>query len=133
MSSARTYRPEGFQDLNVYLVVGVGKSDALITFLKQAFAATERLAMGDPDGRLAHGEWVVGDTVIEMGERNDWQTRTALHFFVQDVDAIHARALAAGGKELTGPMDHEYGERSSAVEDPCGNHWYIAKAIEGRS
>ena len=126
------YRPEGFQDVNVYLVVKVGEADALIEFFKRAFGATERLALRDPDGRLAHGEFSIGDSVLEMGERNDWQTKSSLHFFVEDVDAVHAKALAAGAKEVGSPVDHGYGERSSTIEDPCGNHWYIAKALDGR-
>jgi PhnB protein len=127
------YRPEGFHDVNLYLVVKVGEADALIRFLKQAFAATVREEMRDPSGRLAHGEFTVGDSVVEIGENGEWQSRSSLHFFVPDVDAVHAKALAAGAKELGSPVDHEYGERSSAVEDPSGNRWYIAKALDGRS
>jgi PhnB protein len=127
------YRPEGFQDVNIYFVLGVGQADTLVTFLAQAFGAKERFAMRDPDGRLAHGEFTVGDSVIEIGESaGDWHSRVSLHYFVPDVDATHAKAVAAGGKELGAPVDHDSGERSSSVEDPVGNHWFIAKALEGR-
>ena len=126
------YRPQGFRDVNVYFVVKTGKADDLIRFFKEAFGAEERLAMRDADGRLAHGEFLIGDTIVELGEREDWQTRVSLHLYVPDVDAVHVRAIAAGGKELMAPVDHPYGERSSSVEDVCGNHWYIAKALEGR-
>ena len=132
MLTTHKYRPVGFQDVNIYLVVQVGKADALIAFLKKAFAAQVREEVRDQSGRLAHGELLVGDSVIEIGEGNEWQSRVSLHFFVPDVDATHASALAAGAKELGSPVDHEYGERSSAIEDPAGNRWYIAKALEGR-
>ncbi len=139
MSNATRYRPDGFQDVNPYFVLRQGQADAFIAFLAQAFGAQERFAMRDPDGRLAHGEYLLGDSVVEVGEAAGseadtgiWTSRFSLHFFVTDVDAVHALALAGGAKELNSPVDHEYGERSSAIEDPAGNRWYIAKALPGR-
>jgi len=116
--------------VNTYLVVPQGRADVMADFLKAAFGGREVMVMRDPDGRLAHGEWKVGDSVIEMGEGNgEWFTKASLHYFVPDVDATHILALNAGAKEIGSPVDHEYGERSSTIEDPCGNRWYIAKVI----
>jgi len=50
----------------------------------------------------------------------------ALHLYVQDCDAVYARALQAGATSLGEPRDQEYGERSGSVKDPAGNYWYIA-------
>jgi uncharacterized glyoxalase superfamily protein PhnB len=129
------YRPNDFRDVTPYLVLPPGKADALITFLTQGLGGKEREVMRDSSGRVAHGEFLVGDSVIEFGENagvDPWTSRTSLHFFVQDVDQVHAQALAAGGKEVGAPVDHAYGERSSAIEDPAGNRWYIAKVIAAR-
>ena len=125
-----SYRPEGFRDVSTYLVLRQGEGDTLITFLKGAFGATEKFVARDADGRLAHAELRVGDAVVELGETaGTWTTRSAMHLFVKNVDAVHAQAVTAGAKAISPPEDHEYGERSSAVEDPAGNHWYIAQSI----
>ena len=127
---AEIYRPGSFRDVSVYLVLQQGQGSALIQFLKQAFNAVEVFLASDPDGRIAHAELRVGDTIVELGETTgSWTSRSALHYFVIDVDASHARALASGAKEISKPTDHAYGERSSAIEDLAGNHWYIATMI----
>jgi DNA-binding transcriptional MerR regulator/predicted enzyme related to lactoylglutathione lyase len=41
---------------------------------------------------------------------------------VEDVDAAHARALAAGALEIETPVDRPWKPRSSTVQDPGGNH-----------
>lgn len=41
---------------------------------------------------------------------------------VPDVDAAHARALAAGGTEVAPAVDRPWKPRSSTVADPSGNH-----------
>jgi predicted enzyme related to lactoylglutathione lyase len=41
---------------------------------------------------------------------------------VENVDAAHARSLAAGGVEVQPPIDQPWKPRSSTVQDPGGNH-----------
>ncbi|GCB50456.1 VOC family protein [Streptomyces sp. NL15-2K] len=41
---------------------------------------------------------------------------------VEDIDATHARALAAGAVEIGAPVDRPWKPRSSTVQDPGGNH-----------
>jgi DNA-binding transcriptional MerR regulator len=41
---------------------------------------------------------------------------------VDDIDAAHARALAAGAVEIESPADKPWKPRSSTVRDPGGNH-----------
>jgi uncharacterized glyoxalase superfamily protein PhnB len=40
-----------------------------------------------------------------------------------EVDAVHARALAAGGTSVRPPEDQSYGGRACTVGDPEGNQW----------
>ena len=42
-------------------------------------------------------------------------------FFVDDLDAVHRRALDAGGTEVHPPRDFEWKPRTSLVDDPSGN------------
>ncbi len=41
----------------------------------------------------------------------------------EEVDAVHARALAAGATSVVAPMDPGYGGRTCTVRDAEGNQW----------
>ena len=55
--------------------------------------------------------------------------RSALHLYVEDTDALYARAIAAGATSIYAPADQPYGDRGAALVDPFGNHWYLATPI----
>jgi len=60
-----------------------------------------------------------------------WEARsTALYMYVEDVDAVYERAIAAGGESRGKPANQFYGDRSARIIDPLGNHWGIATRIE---
>jgi len=62
------------------------------------------------------------------GKGSNWKgtpTPSALHIYVEDVDEVYQRALAAGATSLMPPTNQEYGDRDAAIEDIGGNHWYI--------
>jgi len=50
----------------------------------------------------------------------------SLHVYVRDADSAYARALKVGGVSLHDVREMEDVERAAAVQDPCGNYWYIA-------
>ena len=47
---------------------------------------------------------------------------------MDDLDAIHSQALAAGGTEAVAPHDPEGMPRCSAVKDPDGNWIWLYQA-----
>lgn len=49
--------------------------------------------------------------------------------YVKDVDAMHARVLAAGYTPATAPADAPWGERYFHVRDPDGNEWSFARPL----
>ena len=49
-------------------------------------------------------------------------------FFVDDVDAVHARAVAAGA-DVTTPADAPWGERYFHVHDPDGHELSFARPL----
>ena len=53
-----------------------------------------------------------------------------LHLYVDDVDAVVARAVAAGAKLEREVKTQFYGDRSGSVVDPFGHHWHIATHVE---
>ena len=50
-------------------------------------------------------------------------------FYVDDVDALHARALAAGYQPSTQPRDAEWGERYFHLSDPDGHELSFARPL----
>jgi len=122
--------PAGYHSVTPYLVVSdVAK---LMQFLTRAFGATEREKLTGPDGRIAHAEMLVGDSIVMMGQPPPGtETRRAmLYLYVPDVDAKYQNALAAGADSVREPKDQFYGDRTSAVRDPLGNDWYIATHVK---
>jgi PhnB protein len=54
----------------------------------------------------------------------------SIFFYVSDVDAFFARAVAAGA-EVTRPVEDQfYGDRSGWLKDPFGHRWGVATHIE---
>ena len=53
-----------------------------------------------------------------------------LHLYVEDVDAVVARAVAAGAKLLHPVEDKFYGDRNGFIQDPFGHLWGIATHVE---
>lgn len=49
--------------------------------------------------------------------------------YVRDVDAMHARALAAGFRPQAAPRDAEWGERYFHLRDPDGHELSFARPL----
>jgi PhnB protein len=141
MSSSVKPVPEGYHTVTPYLIVkGAAKA---IEFYKQAFGAKEILRMGQPDGRIGHAEIQIGDSRIMLadefpeidarGPESLGGTPVMVHLYVEDVDTVAERALAAGAKELRPVKDQFYGDRSGMFADPFGHKWNIATHKEDLS
>jgi PhnB protein len=50
--------------------------------------------------------------------------------YVEDVDDVASRAVAAGAKVLIPVADQFYGDRSGRLADPFGHLWIVATHIE---
>jgi len=119
---------EGFRTVTPYLTVA--DVHAEIEFVTRTFGATGTIyGLGSAGG--FHSEYKIGDSMIMIGgggKGASWRgspAPAALHLYVEDVDAVYARALEAGGTSLYAPMDQEYGDRDAAVRDAGGNEWYL--------
>jgi len=130
--------PDGYHTLTTYLVVR-GAADAL-EFYKKAFAATELSRLNMPDGKIAHGEFKIGDSIFMIADEKPQCTDISpetlggspvkLHLYVPDVDTTFANAIKAGAKETMPPVNQFWGDRMGAVVDPFGHLWLIATHIE---
>jgi PhnB protein len=125
--------PEGYHSLTPYLICdGAAKA---IEFYKKAFGAKETLRMPSPGGKIGHAEIKIGDSMLMLadehpemdarGPRTIGGSPASLVLYVKDVDAVYARAVAAGAKEKRPVADQFYGDRAGTVEDPFGHTWHI--------
>jgi PhnB protein len=125
---------EGFHTITQYLIVS--DANRLIGFLQDVFGATEKFRAQRPaSSAIMHAEVQIGDSMIEMADANEnFPPRPAAqHIYVDDVDAVYARALAKGAKSIQPPTDQEYGERGASIVDEFGNHWYLATPLKGET
>jgi catechol 2,3-dioxygenase-like lactoylglutathione lyase family enzyme len=65
--------------------------------------------------------------VPAAGER--WRGWGRIVFWVDDVDEVHARVLAAGATPSTEPADAPWGERYFHVDDPDGHELSFARPL----
>ena len=132
------YLPEGYHNVIPYLVID-GAARA-IDFYREVFGAVEVMRMSGPDGKIGHAEIKIGDSPVMLADESPEQGQKSLRtiggspvslmVYVDDVDAVFKRAVAAGGKETRAVANQFYGDRTGGIEDPFGYHWYLATHVE---
>lgn len=122
--------PDGYHTITPYLIVP--DVAALVDFLKRAFHAKQFDWNVAPDGTVAHASVKIGDSMLMMGAATgSWKAEPiTLYMYVEEMDYVYQAALAAGAESLQEPRHEFYGDRTAAIKDPAGNHWYIATRIE---
>jgi uncharacterized glyoxalase superfamily protein PhnB len=104
---------------------------AAIDWLVASFGFREKVRYLDETGVVREAEMFAGDTLIMIhgAAPGFWSEQAAPApvgqmsiVYVDDVDAHHARATAAG-VEASGPTDQPYGARIYMVDDPEGHSW----------
>ena len=134
MASKAAAAPEVQQTATAYLTVkGAARA---IEFYKQAFGAVETMRLNGPGDKVGHAQIRIGNTTIMLADEfPDYGAISAetlggspvkMHLQVDDVDAVAARAVAAGAKVLRPVQDQFYGERTGQFADPFGLTWVIA-------
>ena len=123
--------PDGYTAITPYLIVE--NAAGFMDFLANAFGAVERLRVPMPQGGIGHAEVEIDGAALMLSDAlpPDFPTtRTLIHLYVGDVDAVYAQALAAGATSVAEPADQFYGDRLARITDPHGNQWSIATHIE---
>ena len=129
--------PEWMHSITPHLVCA-GAAEA-IEFYKQAFGAVELGRLAGPPGKLIHAAIRIGDSAVmlvdempecgALGPKARGGSSVTIHLQVEDVDAVVARAVAAGAK-ITMPVDDMFwGDRYGQIEDPFGHSWSVATHV----
>jgi len=125
MSDSKTPPPQ------VWPTLRANDARALIQFLVKAFGFEETVVYGDGD-RVDHCQlsWPLGGGVmlgsVRGGDDDPWALKPGsfgCYVVADDIDALHARAKAAGAEITREPGDTDYGSRDFAALDPEGNLW----------
>jgi uncharacterized glyoxalase superfamily protein PhnB len=123
----------------IYPFLAVKDVDAAVAYYAEAFGASEEMGrVVAPDGPQVALLLIEGQRVGVATEAPDLGTpspetvgattvRISLH--VGDADAVQARAVAAGGREMFAVSDQPYGLRQGRVVDPFGHHWLISQPL----
>lgn len=133
--------PKGYHPVTPYLSVE-GAADA-IEFYKKAFGAKEVMRIPGPKGTIGHAEIEIGGSRIMLadeypemnfrGPKSLGGSPIHMHLYVENVDDVVERAVAAGARTLRPVADQFYGDRVGTLEDPFGHVWHVATHMEDLS
>ena len=133
MPSAKTI-PDGMHSITPHLVCA--GAAAAIDFYKKAFDAVEEVRIPAPDGRLMHAcIRIAGSPVMLVDEFPEMggvgpkalpASPVTIHVYVDDADAMFAKATAAGAEVVMPLADMFWGDRYGQIRDPFGHSWSIA-------
>jgi uncharacterized glyoxalase superfamily protein PhnB len=102
-----------------------------IEWLGRTFGFERHMVAEGPGGVIHHAELRLGDAMIMLGEDTNGEDGrlafdhgpTWLYVVVEDPDAHHDRAKAAGAEIMQELRDEDYGSRDYTARDPAGNLW----------
>jgi uncharacterized glyoxalase superfamily protein PhnB len=123
------HRNRSIPDAGVIPELAYRNVDEAARFLCAAFGFEERLRIGDHRVQLLTGN---GAVVVMDVSREPADARPSGHgvlIRVNDVDAHHARAAAAGANITVPPQTHPYGERQYSARDPEGHNWTFSETV----
>ena len=127
------------KDTRATIIPGLRYKDApkAIDWLCEAFGFERHLVVPGEGGLILHAQLVFGNGMVMLGSARDDEfgklqqpmtepgkpVSQSLYIIVSDVDAHHARAVAAGAEVVMAPEDQHYGGRLYSCRDPEGNLW----------
>ncbi|SNS67099.1 VOC family protein [Actinomadura mexicana] len=94
-----------------------------LEWLESAFGFEPVDVHKDDEGGIVHAEMRYDTGLIMFGAAST--AKAAVYVAVDDPDAHHDRAKAAGAEIFREPADQDYGSRDYAARDPDGNEWYF--------
>jgi PhnB protein len=121
------FKPNGYNSLSPYLVVdGANK---LADLLKTIFDAKELRKYEKGDGKIAHMELLLDDSVLMLADStSDYPaTTTMLHLYVPDVQATFQIAIENNCEVVELPINKEGDpDTRGAFIDFAGNYWAVS-------
>ncbi|GAA4969170.1 VOC family protein [Kineococcus glutinatus] len=130
--------PAGYTSLTPFLVVDGARR--AIDFYVEVFGATVVTVMDGPGGTVAHAELDFGHGRLQLSDPSEQFGLAApapgpavTHSTVlyhADVDAVVARAVAAGATLREEVSTFVTGDRFGSIVDPFGQRWAVMTRVE---
>lgn len=117
--------PEHYTPVCPYIVLPIG-AEGFIEFIKDVFAAEEKLLEVRDDGSIMHAEFSLNGGLIMFAHASDkWEPQSCGIFLPLDnVDEMYANGIERGATGNQEPGDYGYG-RAAGLIDPWGNQWWL--------
>jgi len=121
--------PEGYHTLTAQTIVD--DAAETIAFVEAVFDA-EVEEIYENDGYIQHAQVRIGDSPLMLASTSESfaEFPVMMNVYVNDVDAVFAKAVEHGATPLREPEDQFYGDRTGGVRDGQGNQWWISTRIE---
>ena len=129
--------PDGMTAVTPHLVCA--RAAEAIEFYKKAFGAVEESRLPGAGGKIMHAMIRIGGAAIMLNdEMPEWGalgpkalkgSPVTIHLYVNDTDAVVARAVKAGAKVTMPVADQFWGDRYGVLEDPFGHHWSVGTHV----
>jgi len=110
-----------------------------VDFYIKAFGAVELRRFSNDDGTIHVSELSINGALFHLHEvtaRADQfspeksnGTTVLIGLFVEDVDAVMNKAVAAGATITSPAQSYDYGYRQGEIRDPFGHQWMIEMKI----
>lgn len=115
-------------DATVFPSLKYDDAPAAIDFLTSAFGAERHAVYTGDDGTVVHAELRFGNGLVMLGSAGPDRAATrgrgaGIYVVVDDADAHHDRARAAGAHITREPYATDYGSRGYSAQDLEGNVW----------
>ncbi len=130
--------PEGYHTLTPYITVE--RAAEAIEFYGRVFGAEVSSRFDGPNGTVMHADLRIGDSVLMLSDEvpgmelyapKHWGGRSSSSMlYFADVDAVFARAIAAGALQIAPLENHFHGDRMGVFICPFGHRWAVAKHLE---
>jgi uncharacterized glyoxalase superfamily protein PhnB len=119
---------------SIYPALRYTDANAAVAWLGQAFGFEEKAVFRDDDGTVQHAELRLGNGMVMLGQHRPGgffgddppdpaAAAQSIYVVVEDPDAHHDRARAAGADIARGLVDQDYGSREYSARDLEGNLW----------
>lgn len=136
MTRSKSPIPEGYHTVTPVLIVD--GTQAALDWYERALGAAILSKNVGPDGKILHAEIRIGNSLLMLhdpmmdakGAKQLGGSPIGLWIYVDDCDALFARAKKAGGS-ISMPMEDQFwGDRCGSITDPFGLNWTLATRKE---
>lgn len=110
-----------------------------VDFYINGLGATELRRFSNDDGTIHVSELSINGALFHVHEENIGKSQyepiknkgitCLIGLFVEDVDKVVNKAVAAGAALVEPPQSYDYGYRQAEIKDPFGHIWLIEQKI----